>query len=214
MTSAAGRCSCSSASSPRCGSGRRSGKGQVVDAAMVDGSSVLSQMMWSFRATGMWSDERGVNMLDTGAPYYDTYETRRRQVRRRRRDRAAVLRAAAARARPGCRRPARPERHGPLAEELRATFTEAFAAHDRDHWAKVFDGTDACVTPVLSFARGGDRTAHHRARHLLTATRRQPGARARAAVLPQRAADADAARRAGRRHRSRPARLGIVPTNQ
>ncbi|PRC48310.1 carnitine dehydratase, partial [Mycobacterium sp. ITM-2017-0098] len=51
----------------------RSGKGQVVDAAMVDGSSVLSMMMWAFRGMGMWSDERGVNMLDTGAPYYDTY---------------------------------------------------------------------------------------------------------------------------------------------
>ncbi|MDF2824980.1 MAG: carnitine dehydratase, partial [Mycobacterium sp.] len=52
-----------------------SGQGQVVDAAMVDGSSVLTQMMWAFRASGMWSDERGTNMLDTGAPYYDTYET-------------------------------------------------------------------------------------------------------------------------------------------
>src|SRR6476661_9885747 len=51
-----------------------SGKGQVVDAAMIDGSSVLIQMMWAFRASGAWSDERGVNMLDTGAPYYDTYE--------------------------------------------------------------------------------------------------------------------------------------------
>ena len=52
-----------------------SGKGQVIDAAMVDGSSVLMQMMWGFRANGLWSDERGTNMLDTGAPYYDTYET-------------------------------------------------------------------------------------------------------------------------------------------
>ncbi len=52
-----------------------SGKGQVIDAAMVDGSSVLMQMMWAFRANGLWSDERGTNMLDTGAPYYDTYET-------------------------------------------------------------------------------------------------------------------------------------------
>ena len=50
-----------------------SGKGQVVDAAMIDGSSVLIQMVWQMRASGMWSDERGVNMLDTGAPYYDTY---------------------------------------------------------------------------------------------------------------------------------------------
>lgn len=51
-----------------------SGKGQVVDAAMVDGSSVLIQMMWAMRATGMWTDTRGANMLDGGAPYYDTYE--------------------------------------------------------------------------------------------------------------------------------------------
>src|SRR6201991_1291556 len=51
-----------------------SGKGQVVDAAMIDGSSVLVQMMWAMRALGMWTDERGANMLDTGAPYYDTYE--------------------------------------------------------------------------------------------------------------------------------------------
>jgi alpha-methylacyl-CoA racemase len=47
----------------------RSGQGQVIDAAMIDGSSVLAAMMWSFRGQGMWSDERGVNMLDTGAPY-------------------------------------------------------------------------------------------------------------------------------------------------
>src|ERR1700760_2270452 len=51
----------------------RSGHGQIIDAAMVHGSSVLSAMMWAFRGMGMWNDERGVNMLDTGAPYYDTY---------------------------------------------------------------------------------------------------------------------------------------------
>ncbi len=52
-----------------------SGKGQVVDAAMVDGTLALSHMMWAFRGRGVWSDERGVNLLDTGAPFYDTYET-------------------------------------------------------------------------------------------------------------------------------------------
>ena len=51
-----------------------SGKGQVVDAAMIDGSNILMAMMWGMRAGGLWSDERGTNMLDTGAPYYDTYE--------------------------------------------------------------------------------------------------------------------------------------------
>ena len=52
-----------------------SGRGQVIDAAIVDGVSVLGQMIWAFRGIGIWSDERGANMLDTGAPYYDTYET-------------------------------------------------------------------------------------------------------------------------------------------
>ncbi len=128
-----------------------SGKGQVVDAAMVDGSSVLVQMMWSFRANGMWSDERGTNMLDTGAPYYDTYET------------ADGKYVAVGAIEPqfyaqllqglGFEDADLPSQHDAArAEELRARFTEAFAAHDRDHWAKVFNGTDACVTPVLSFA--------------------------------------------------------------
>ena len=71
--------------------------------------------------------------------------------------------------------------------ELRAMLTEAFAAHDRDHWAKVFAGTDACVTPVLSFGEVRDRAAHHRARHLLPRRRRRPAAAPGAAVLPQRA---------------------------
>ncbi|KAA0095352.1 CoA transferase [Mycolicibacterium sp. P1-18] len=127
-----------------------SGKGQVVDAAMVDGSSVLSQMMWSFRAGGMWSDERGVNMLDTGAPFYDTYET------------ADGKHVAVGAIEPqfyaqlleglGLADADLPGQHDAArAEELRATFAEAFRRHDRDHWASVFNGTDACVTPVLSF---------------------------------------------------------------
>lgn len=128
-----------------------SGKGQVIDAAMVDGSSVLMQMMWSFRSQGMWSDERGTNMLDTGAPYYDTYETA---------DGKYMAIGAI-----------EPQFYAELLKglglddadlpgqndmarwpELREAFTKAFAAHERDHWAKVFAGTDACATPVLSFA--------------------------------------------------------------
>ena len=59
-----------------------SGKGQVVDAAMIDGSSVLMQMMWGMRAGGTWSDERGVNMLDGGAPVLRHLHLRRRPLRR------------------------------------------------------------------------------------------------------------------------------------
>ena len=128
-----------------------SGKGQVVDAAMVDGSSVLMQMMWGFRAMGMWSDERGTNLLDTGAPYYDTYEC------------ADGRHVAVGAIEPQFYAllldglgldPADLPGQNDIARwpELRATLTTAFAAEDRDHWAEVFNGTDACVTPVLSFA--------------------------------------------------------------
>jgi alpha-methylacyl-CoA racemase len=128
-----------------------SGKGQVVDAAMIDGSSVLMQMMWGFRAMGMWSDERGTNMLDTGAPYYDTYETadgRYVAVGAIEPQFYALLLEGL-----GLDPAGLPDQHDAARwPELRTAFTEAFAAQDRDHWAKVFNGTDACVTPVLSFA--------------------------------------------------------------
>ncbi|MGH3951495.1 MAG: CaiB/BaiF CoA transferase family protein, partial [Pseudonocardiaceae bacterium] len=52
----------------------RSGEGQVVDAAMVDGAGLLSHMLWAKRGQGAWSDDRGTNLIDGGAPFYDTYE--------------------------------------------------------------------------------------------------------------------------------------------
>jgi alpha-methylacyl-CoA racemase len=85
---------------------QRSGLGQVVDAAMVDGSALLTSFIYGLRARGGWRDERGVNLLDGGAPFYDTRH-RRRQVRGRGRARAAVLRRAAGQARAHRRRAAR-----------------------------------------------------------------------------------------------------------
>jgi alpha-methylacyl-CoA racemase len=129
----------------------RSGRGQVIDAAMVDGSAVLTQMMFAFRHTGLWSDVRGTNLLDTGAPYYDVYECSDGRhvsvgsiepqfyaelIEKLGLDPAAL---------PGQNDVAR-------WPELRAILTETFLAHDRDHWAAVFSGSDACVAPVLSFA--------------------------------------------------------------
>ncbi len=127
-----------------------SGKGQVVDAAMVDGSSVLVQMMWAFREMGMWTDERGTNMLDGGAPYYDTYECadgRYVSV-------GAIEPQFYAAMLDGlgldpADLPAQNDRS--RWPELRARFTEVFTGKDRDHWAKVFADSDACVTPVLAF---------------------------------------------------------------
>jgi alpha-methylacyl-CoA racemase len=53
---------------------QRTGEGQVVDAAMVDGAALLTTMIWGFRALGLWTDARGTNLLDTGAPFYEVYE--------------------------------------------------------------------------------------------------------------------------------------------
>jgi alpha-methylacyl-CoA racemase len=129
---------------------QNSGKGQVVDAAMVDGSSVLAQMMWGMREMGVWTDERGTNMLDGGAPYYDTYECadgRYVSV-------GAIEPQFYAAMLDGlgldpADLPAQNDRS--RWPELRARFTEVFAGKDRDHWAKVFADSDACVTPVLAF---------------------------------------------------------------
>jgi alpha-methylacyl-CoA racemase len=130
-----------------------SGKGQVVDAAMIDGSSVLAQMIWGFRADGIWSDERGVNMLDGGAPYYDTYtcsDGRHIAV-------GAIEPPFYAEMLKGLGLDALPPEDLPDQNdvsrwpELRARLAEVIASKDRDHWAKVFAESDACVTPVLSF---------------------------------------------------------------
>ncbi len=128
-----------------------SGKGQVVDAAMVDGSSVLMQMMWSFRRQGVWSDERGTNMLDTGAPYYDTYETSDGKYMAVGSIEPQFYAELLAKLELD---PASLPAQNDVARwpELRDTFTAAFKAQTRDHWTKVFTGSDACVSPVLSFA--------------------------------------------------------------
>jgi alpha-methylacyl-CoA racemase len=128
-----------------------SGRGQVVDAAMVDGVATLTAMLWSLRGMGLWSDERGANLLDGGAPFYDTYT-------------CADGRHLAVGA-------LEPQFYAALLEglgladadlpdqldttgwpQLRQALTEAFASRRRDEWATVFDGVDACVTPVVELA--------------------------------------------------------------
>jgi alpha-methylacyl-CoA racemase len=127
-----------------------SGKGQVVDAAMIDGSSVLAQMMWGMRDMGVWTDERGTNMLDGGAPYYDTYECADGRYVSvgaiEPQFYAAMLDGLGLKP---AELPGQNDRS--RWPELRARFTEVFASKDRDHWAKVFADSDACVTPVLAF---------------------------------------------------------------
>ncbi|TNC26538.1 CaiB/BaiF CoA transferase family protein [Amycolatopsis alkalitolerans] len=127
-----------------------SGQGQVVDAAMVDGASVLTQMMWAFRGAGGWSDERGTNLLDGGAPYYDTYTCADGRYLAvgclEPQFYAAFLHGLGL---DGENLPAQGDRAGwPV---LRARFTAVIVSKPRDEWAKIFEGTDACVTPVLTF---------------------------------------------------------------
>ena len=142
---------------------RRGGQGQVVDAAMVEGASLLSTMFWGMQAGGKWSDVRGDNILDTGAPWYDVYETR---------DHAFVAIGAI-----------EPKFYAELLErmgladadlplqherarwpELRRRFAQVFALKTRDEWCDLFDGSDACFSPVLTFAEARAHP-HSVARH-------------------------------------------------
>ena len=140
----------------------RSGQGQVVDAAMVDGAASLMTMVYSLHAAGLWQDRREANLLDGGAPFYDTYACA---------DGAFVAVGAL-----------EPQfyaallagleldlREGQYAVEAWPQHREAiagrFAERSRDEWTAVFDGSDACVTPVLSLAEAPHHP-HIRARGL------------------------------------------------
>jgi alpha-methylacyl-CoA racemase len=143
-----------------------SGRGQVVDAAMVDGASLLAQMMWSMRASGSWSDERGSNLLDTGCPFYDTYicaDGRYVAVGALEPQfYIALLKGLELTEDAGL--PAQYDRAG--WPTLRARFTALFASRPRDEWAKIFGDVDACVTPVLSWSEALEHP-HLRARDTL-----------------------------------------------
>jgi alpha-methylacyl-CoA racemase len=126
-----------------------SGRGQVVDAAIVDGVASLLAMPLMLMAQGLWRDERGVNLLDGGVPWYDVYQTADGQWvavgALEPRFYAALLAGLGVTDAPDRADP----RNWP---ELRARFTARFAERTRDEWAATFAGTDACVEPVLSLA--------------------------------------------------------------
>ncbi|MDT5267603.1 MAG: alpha-methylacyl-CoA racemase, partial [Mycobacterium sp.] len=128
----------------------RSGKGQVIDAAMVDGVSILSQMMWTMKATGSLQDQRESFLLDGGAPFYRTYETSDGQYMAV----GAIEPQFFAQLVRGLGLvPDEIPNQFELGryDEMKAVFTERFASKTRDEWTAVFAGTDACVTPVLSW---------------------------------------------------------------
>lgn len=139
-----------------------SGKGQVIDAAMVDGASMLGQMQWDFRGQGLWTDERGVNTLDGGAPFYDTYECGDGKYFS-----VGAIEPqffAEMLGKLGLRQEDLPFQLDTARwDELRAALTAAFRGKSRDEWAEIFDGSDACCAPILTFAEAA-QNAHMVAR--------------------------------------------------
>ena len=130
---------------------RNSGRGQTIDAAMVDGASTLATMFGGMLATGAWTEARGVNVLDGGAPWYDTYGTKdgrfvsigaiEPKFYRELLERLDLSDAAL------------PDQHDRAGwPALRAAFTRTFASRTRDEWCAVFEGSDACFAPVLTFS--------------------------------------------------------------
>ncbi|BBX18176.1 MULTISPECIES: CaiB/BaiF CoA transferase family protein [Mycolicibacterium] len=143
---------------------QNSGRGQVVDAAIVNGASMLGHVVWSMLADGRWSDERGANAFDGSAPFYSTYE-------------CADGRYVAV----GALEPAfyaellrlldiDPTTLGPQRDPagwpaMRRVLSERFGAHPRNHWSQLFADSDACVTPVLTATEAMD-DPHLKARNI------------------------------------------------
>ncbi|MFP3906780.1 MAG: CaiB/BaiF CoA transferase family protein [Acidimicrobiales bacterium] len=130
----------------------RSGEGQVVDAAMVDGAAVLMTMFHAFSAMGIWHEERGTNTLDTGAHFYDVYETADAKYvsigsiepqfySELLRLTGLVDEADFAAQMDRSRWPALKER-----------LAEVFRTKTRDEWCEIMEGTDVCFAPVLSLS--------------------------------------------------------------
>lgn len=137
---------------------RATGQGQVVDCAMTEGSALLAAMIYSLHSDNLWSDERGGNILDTGAHYYDSYETAD--------DKYVSI------------GPVEPHFYKLLIDKIglgddpdlaiqndRSRWQEqkrkigaAFAAKTRDEWCAILEGTDACFSPVMSLAEA----PHHK----------------------------------------------------
>ena|SRR5271165_5088835 len=139
-----------------------SGLGQVIDAAMVDGSALLTSFVYGLRAAGSWQDQRGSNLLDGGAPFYDTYQTADGEYMAvgalEPQFYAALLDGL------GLTEAGLPGQHDRAGwPVLRQAFAEKFASQSRADWERIFAGTDACVSPVLSIAEA-PRHAHALAR--------------------------------------------------
>jgi alpha-methylacyl-CoA racemase len=147
-------------------SAQRTGAGQVVDAAMVDGAASLLAMTFTLRAAGMWSGPRGTNLLDTGAHFYEVYETSDHgyigvgaiepQFY------AELIRLLGIE---GEELPAQMDREA--WPKMKERFATLFAGRTRKEWEEIFEGSDACAAPVLSPGEAPDHP-HNRFRGTFT----------------------------------------------
>jgi alpha-methylacyl-CoA racemase len=138
-------------------SAERTGKGQVIDCAMTEGAAVLMGMIWGFRGLGIWKDERGVNMLDTGAHFYDSYECADGKF-------VAIGSIepqfyAELRKRTGLDSdpdfdPQMDQSRWPALKEKLAAL---FRTQPRAHWCALMEATDVCFAPILSL----EEAPHH-----------------------------------------------------
>ncbi len=146
---------------------RQSGKGQVVDAAMTDGSALLSAMMYGFKAAGRWTNRRGENLLDGGAHFYDTYacaDGKYISVGAIEPKFYALLLETC-----GVSDPAfAAQMDRSTWPELKAKLADLFRSRTRDEWCALLEGTDACFAPVLDWDEA-PRHPHNEARETFIA---------------------------------------------
>jgi alpha-methylacyl-CoA racemase len=138
----------------------RSGRGQVIDAAMVDGASLLAAMFFGLAKAKHMSESRGENVLDGGAPWYNVYETKDGKY--------VSVGAIEARFYDELVRrlnvPAVPQHERSRWPEISERFERTFKSKTRDEWIEIFEGCDACVAPVLRWSEA-PRHPHSRARN-------------------------------------------------
>jgi alpha-methylacyl-CoA racemase len=130
---------------------QKTGEGDVVDAAMVDGAASLMAMFFGLSAAGRWTDNRGENILDTGAPWYDVYETKDGKYFAVGAIETKFFAVLADRI--GLTEEDRKRQYDvtywPI---LKARITDIMRTKTRDEWSAILEGSDACATPVLSIA--------------------------------------------------------------
>ncbi len=130
---------------------QKSGKGQVVDSAMVDGAASLLTAIYGMHASGMWSNTRGDNILDTGAHFYDVYETKDGEYVSigsiEPKFYAELLKRSGLE---GQEMPRQMDRKA--WPDLKEKFEALFKTKTRDEWCKIMEGSDICFAPVLSMA--------------------------------------------------------------